>query len=242
MLIRNKGIFNLGLFLLVTFTAVLACILLPLYGPEGKKINGLAVSDDFFNKLAKDSANYLSMITEEINTTIGDQALDVTVKMAKPEDAAGAAGIITKAGFSAEAKDADIHVSAALKPMLLKFIADAQVVYDNDPDGKIKDLYGMRGDKALALVFEVANRSIKLLQKEKKLTEANIINSFNKRALEPAVNFYGISGEPVMKNIPALAGLLVFYVVYTMWYGYAIFYLFEGIGMTMKKSKVKKEV
>jgi hypothetical protein len=36
--------------------------------------------------------------------------------------------------------------------------------------------------------------------------------------------------------------LLAFYVFYTMWWGYAIFYLFEGFGLTMKKAKVKKEV
>ena len=38
-----------------------------------------------------------------------------------------------------------------------------------------------------------------------------------------------------------LSGLLVFYVFYTMWWGYAIFYMFEGFGLTMKKAKVKKE-
>jgi nucleotide-binding universal stress UspA family protein len=27
-----------------------------------------------------------------------------------------------------------------------------------------------------------------------------------------------------------------------MWWGFAIFYMFDGIGLTMKKAKVKKEV
>jgi hypothetical protein len=244
MLIHHKGAFIKGLVLLATFAAVLVCILLPLYdGPNGQKQNGLSVSDDFFNKLAKNSANYLQDVTDEVNEKITDQAkLDVTVKMAKPADAAAAADIFTKAGFSGEAKESTVHVAGPLKPMLLKFIADAQIVFDNDPDGKLKEFYGLGADKALTLVFEVASRSIKVLQKDRLFTEADILDSLNKRALEPAVNFYGISGEPVSKNIPALSGLLIFYVVYTMWYGYAIFYLFEGIGMSMKKSKVKKEV
>jgi hypothetical protein len=38
-----------------------------------------------------------------------------------------------------------------------------------------------------------------------------------------------------------VAGFLIFYVVYTLWYGFAIFELFEGIGLTMKKS-AKQEV
>jgi hypothetical protein len=244
MIIRDKGAFIKGVLLLVTFAAVLTGILLPLYdGPNGQKQNGLSVSDDFFNKLSKDSANYLQEVTDEVNQTVSDQAaLDVTVKMAKPEDAAGAAGIFTKAGFAAQAKGAEVHVSGALKPMLLQFIADARIVFDNDPEGKLKEFYGMDADKAMTLVYQVANRSIKVLQKDKLFAEASIMNELNMRALEPAVNFYGISGEPVMKNLPALAGLLIFYVVYTLWYGYAIFFIFEGIGMTMKKSKVKKEV
>jgi hypothetical protein len=36
--------------------------------------------------------------------------------------------------------------------------------------------------------------------------------------------------------------LLVFYVAYTLWWGFAIFFIFEGIGLTMSKAKVKKEV
>jgi hypothetical protein len=39
-----------------------------------------------------------------------------------------------------------------------------------------------------------------------------------------------------------MTGLLLFYVMYTMWWGFAIFFLFEGFGLTMKKSKIKKEV
>jgi hypothetical protein len=34
----------------------------------------------------------------------------------------------------------------------------------------------------------------------------------------------------------------VFYVVYTLWWGFAIFFIFEGIGLSMTKAKVKKEV
>jgi hypothetical protein len=36
--------------------------------------------------------------------------------------------------------------------------------------------------------------------------------------------------------------LLVFYIAYTMWWGFSIFFFFEGIGLSMKKAKVKKEV
>lgn len=62
-----------------------------------------------------------------------------------------------------------------------------------------------------------------------------------KKAIEPGYNFYGINAAKVTDKMGIMTGLLVFYVIYTMWYGFAIFELFEGIGLTMKKSKVKQE-
>ena len=63
-----------------------------------------------------------------------------------------------------------------------------------------------------------------------------------KKAVETAHNFYGIEAQKVTEKAGLMTGLLVFYVVYTMWWGFAIFYLFEGLGLTMKKAKVKKEI
>ena len=36
--------------------------------------------------------------------------------------------------------------------------------------------------------------------------------------------------------------MLIFYIVYTMWWGYAIFHIFDGLGLSMKKAKLKQEV
>jgi len=63
-----------------------------------------------------------------------------------------------------------------------------------------------------------------------------------KKAVEPAFNFYTIEAQQVSEKAGIMTGLLVFYVIYTMWWGFAIFYMFDGIGLTMKKAKVKKEV
>jgi len=57
-----------------------------------------------------------------------------------------------------------------------------------------------------------------------------------RKGIEPAYNFQGIEIGGVKKEF-ALMSALLFYVVYTLWYGFAIFDLFEGIGLTMKKGK-----
>jgi capsid portal protein len=82
----------------------------------------------------------------------------------------------------------------------------------------------------------------KELKKEKKIEESNFVGEVTKKAIEPAFNFYQIEPQSVADKAGVMTGLLVFYVAYTMWWGFAIFYLFDGVGLSMKKAKVKKEV
>nr|HID60121.1 hypothetical protein [Desulfobacterales bacterium] len=80
------------------------------------------------------------------------------------------------------------------------------------------------------------------LKKKRKVEEAHLVSDVITKAIEPAYNFYGIDSQKVKEKAGALLGLLVFYVVYTMCYGFAIFYIFEGLGFSMKRPKVKREV
>lgn len=82
----------------------------------------------------------------------------------------------------------------------------------------------------------------KKFKKEKMIPEANLVSAVKKKAVETTYNFYGILPEKVSEKFGIMTGLLVFYVAYTMWYGFAIFFIFEGLGLTMTKAKVKKEV
>ena len=81
----------------------------------------------------------------------------------------------------------------------------------------------------------------KQMKKDKNIEMAKIVSEVNKKGIEPGYNFYKIDANKVIDHAGMLSGLLVFYVFYTLWWGYAIFYLFDGIGLTMKKAKVKKE-
>ena len=59
--------------------------------------------------------------------------------------------------------------------------------------------------------------------------------------LEPAQADPELEPVHVKDHILLLTCMLVFYIVYTLWYGFSIFELFEGIGLAMTKSKVKQE-
>jgi hypothetical protein len=51
--------------------------------------------------------------------------------------------------------------------------------------------------------------------------------------VECAYNYYGIEPWKVSDRIGLVLFSLIFYVVYTVWYGYAIIFLLEGWGFTL---------
>ena len=114
-------------------------------------------------------------------------------------------------------------------------------MFKNDGE-KIKARYGTDDEKKMFRQWHNGlTRINKEFDKEKKISESKMVNAVVKKAIEPAYNFYKIDANKVTDHAGMLSGLLVFYVFYTMWWGYAIFYMFEGFGLTMKKAKVKKE-
>ncbi|RKX62839.1 MAG: hypothetical protein DRP41_06955, partial [Thermodesulfobacteriota bacterium] len=61
------------------------------------------------------------------------------------------------------------------------------------------------------------------------------------KGVEASYNFYGVEPEKAGGHVALVSFLLIFYVVYTVWWGFAIYYLFEGLGLKTTKAKVKKE-
>lgn len=249
MLIVNKGAFTKGALLMVSFCAVFMLIMSPLYNG----MTGLEFSDDFFNKLSKNSSDYFTEVNAGIAKQKGKQ-LAVTATIAKPDpkdeaDPAKAQAIankkaqdvakaLTAAGATVDVKDNVLTVKGDLGAMLEFASTKSKAMFmvvgaaAETPENKATH-------KLLKDTWTGFGALIKPLQRDGKVAEAKALDSVMKKALEPSYNFYGIEGEPVSKNIFLLTFLLVFYVIYTMWYGYAIFFMFDGIGLSMKKSKKK---
>lgn len=241
MLVTNKSLFMKGIMLLSSFFVVLFLIFSPVLTDEsGKKVNGLTYSDELFNSLAKGSAYYIPEVVKKVEALNG-KTFDVTVKQKDAAAAEDAAKVMTALGATAEAKDAAVHVTGDLGKVLGTVTQLSDLVYKEDKDGAAALIGGAEGYKSLKVAWGVLNPMVKELQKQKMIDEASVISTVNGKAIEPAYNFFGIKGEKVSDRIPAAAGLLVFYVIYTMWYGYGIFDIFNGIGLSMSKSKNKQE-
>jgi hypothetical protein len=107
---------------------------------------------------------------------------------------------------------------------------------------ELREKYGMDGQEVMATWWGALNRVVKELQKSRNTARSNVILEVMKKGIEPAYNFYKIEPQSIGEKAFTAAGLLLFYVLYTLWWGFAIFYLFDGLGLSMKKARVKQEV
>jgi hypothetical protein len=242
----NKKSFSIGLLLAASFLGVLFLIFMPVFG-EGK--NGLDYADDMFNKLSKGSSYFIPKLMTE-NERFKGRQFAVSIKMDKPDDKPGdaekraeaAAKLVGPAGAKAEVIGAELKIEGDLGKVIGSALADSDAMYHND-GAKIKAKYTTDDEKKMFRQWHnIFVRMDKAFKKEGKIEEAKIVSDVMKKAVETAYNYYKIEPQQVADKAVLMTGLLVFYVVYTMWWGFAIFYIFEGIGLTMKKAKVKKEV
>ncbi len=228
----NKKAMSMGIFLGLTFFVVLSLIFSPIFG-EGK--NGLVFSDDMFNKLSKGSSYFIPKVMESNRKFVGAN-ISTTVKIEKAEDVEKAVKVLTVAGAQVEEAGHEIKIMADIGGLMGTALNDSDAMYKND--GKsVSDRYGFDEKEVMVTWWNIMKPLDKQLKKEGKIEEARIVSDVMKKAVETAHNFYGIEAQKVTDKAGMMIALLVFYVIYTMWWGFAIYYMFEGIGLSMSKAK-----
>ncbi|MBO5491171.1 MAG: hypothetical protein J5960_07090 [Desulfovibrio sp.] len=242
MLIHEKGPFMRGSLLLVSFLVLFCVLLTPVMRDEnGNHLTGLQYADNVFNELSKGSSYFIPAVRKSIESVNG-KTVTVAVKLKKAELAPLAAAALQKAGAAeAKAENATVTFTGDLGKILASATDDADRLYHNDAD-TVSQKYG--GENALKMAsawWYTLSPAIKELQKQRLIPEAQVVDQVLRRAVEPGNNFFSVTPTKVSEHILLLAGMLAFYVIYTLWYGFAIFELFEGIGLAMTKSKVKQE-
>lgn len=225
--------FALGLLLTVSFFAVLGYMSTPSF--DGK--NFVVYADSKFNEYAKASSYFIPDVRGELEK-YRENEFTFTVDMKNPEDAEKTALLYEKAGAKVTVNDATVTISGSMA-LLHSALDDADAAFNND-GAYFTEKYGMSARDVLYLWHTSLKALASQLDKEQRFEESLYIkNQVITRAIEPAYNFYGIEASPM--SILG-AGLLVFYVVYTLWWGFAVYYLFEGLGIRVTKAKSRKEV
>jgi hypothetical protein len=234
---RNNKSVGIGVVLAISFFAVLALIFTPMFGSG---MNGLDYADDLFNKLSKGSSYFIPKLQKSVQGYAG-RTFAAEIKLDKPETAALAETLFATAGASAKADGVNLTVSGDLGAVLAVVLKDADEMYANN-GAAVSARYAGAKEKAVLKAWWVSFSAVdKYLKKNGKIEDAKIISDVMKKAVETAYNYYGVTAEKVADKAFLMTFLLVFYVIYTLWWGFAIFYIFDGIGLTMTKAKVKKE-
>ena len=237
----KKGAFTIGLLMALSFLVVLFLMFSEIFpGPAGKKVNGLDWADDLFNKLSKGSSYFIPKLKESNQKFMG-RAFTATIKIPKAEEAEQINKLFTKAGARVNVQGEALTIEGDLGQTMGVILRDSDDMFNNQGQ-KLVALYGYDEKEVMKNWWTALSNMDKFFKKSLKIEESKLVSEVSKKALEPSYNFYKVESQRVADRAGIMTFLLVFYVFYTMWWGYAIFYLFEGFGLTMKKAKVKKEV
>jgi hypothetical protein len=195
--------------------------------------------DYLFNQLTKHSSYYIKEVAAQAPKMNG-KAFQVTVKAAGSDEAQKMAEVASRGGAAATAKDSSVLVSGNLGPLATAALVDADLLF-NGQEKVLQTKYGMNGRRAIYLWWLVFGALQKQYLARADSAEAALAGNVRTKALEPAYNFVGIKPTPISRIRGKVLLLLGFYVVYTIWYGFSIMYLLDGLGLTLAQSQQRQE-
>lgn len=223
----NKKEFTLGAVLMAGFIVVFSVIMMPIFDGQ----NGLNYLDSLFNSISKASANYMEASQQRAASLKGEQ-LDAVLAMADEKVANQAAAILTANGFSATATGKELSVRGDLGAILSAGITDSELLYQNDSQA-LESRYGMNPRAVVHAWWFVATGVEKYMSKAERFNVVSAVTSIKTKAIETAYNYYGIEAQKITDKMGVVVGALIFYVIYTLWYGFAILFMFEGAGFRL---------
>jgi hypothetical protein len=252
MIVRNRRRFAAGIVGLASFFAVLAVWLSPVAGGR----SGLAWADNFFNRLSKGSVYSLPELRRKAEgfrgralearfVVRGDPAASPSGQPA--EDARKAAQVAAflkralpgedaAAGTEIAVAGAEVRVSGDLGGIAQVLLTDAEPLYHNRDEG-FQERYGLGGREALYWYWVLFGDAYKRYVGRTEIEAANFASAMRTKVCEPIYNFSGIAPTRAGDVSGQLVFLLAFYILYTVWFGFSILLLFEGMGIDAHRAK-----
>ena len=227
MIAKKKEFFG-GSLMLLAFIAILIIIFSPVF----KGHNGLEYLDALYNSISKGSSYYIPKVKEEAGKFAG-KSIEVTLSMADEKQANQTALLFKRGGASVKVAGDTLRVTGDLGKILENSLADADDMYNNN--GKaVSEEYGYNERQVLFNWWKALKAMDKELKKKEQFKEAKVVALIVKKAIEPSYNYYKIVPQKISDRFGIVIFSLVFYVVYTLWYGFAIMFMFEGWGLRLE--------
>ncbi len=222
---NEKKLKTRGILMLLSFSAVLVAIFMPFF----KGQNGLDYLDSLFNSISKGSAYYIQQNMKDVKKYEG-KIVTFNVAMSDAQQAQQTAKLFEAGGAAVTISENILKVQGDVGKILINTLVDADFMYANDGK-KITDKYGYEERAAMYNWWTALKEMDKDLKRQKLFEEAKITTTVKKKSLETSYNYYGIEPQSIMDSIGLVVVALAFYVFYTLWYGFGIMYLFEGLGL-----------
>ena len=224
--IKKKEL-GIGIFLMVTFIAVMVGIFMPLFD-DG---NALDYLDNLYNSISKGSAYYIPKVEHQVEEH-GSEVVTLNLKMENSAEAMVAEPLFSRAGATTAIEATNLMVNGDLETIFSACLEDAESAYHNRNEDLVAR-YGMEARPALHTWWLALSAMEKDLNRQKLFDAAQLTHTVQAKTVECAYNYYGIESQEIRNRWGTVLFSLVFYVVYTVWYGYGIMYIFEGLGFEL---------
>ncbi len=228
-MVTDKLKFYTGLGMLAVFAVLLTLMFTPIF--DGK--NALQYLDELYNSLSKGSAYFIPELQEESLEYIGIST-DVIIEMESEEQAEQTAMLYEEAGAEVVISGVELEVKGDLGQILGTSLDDADAMHFNDAE-TVTDRYGYDARQVLYNWWVSLEETNKALEDQNTFDDAKFVRSVNEKGIEPAYNYFGIEPDSVSSRIGVVIFSLVFYVIYTIWYGFALMFIVEGLGLKIRQ-------
>ncbi len=217
----------IGVSLLVGFAAVLAILFIPIL--NGKNL--MQKTDDLYNSISKGSVYYIPEL-REASQNHKNKNIKVSIKVNGDRQAKEVADLFAAGGAHVELSESSLKISGKLGEILSICLEDADYLFHNEAD-TIRDKYGYHGRRVLYNWWIGLKDLDRELTRQKRFKEAKFVSTVLKKGVECSYNYYKIEPLNISDKVFQVVLSLVFYVVYTVWFGFAIMYLLMGLGFKL---------
>jgi len=227
-MIAHKKEFYGGIAMMLAFIVVMMIIFSPVF--NGK--NGLQYMDDLYNCISKGSAYTIPLLKGKANKFMGN-TVNATLAMKDNEQAEKTASLLKKAGVAVTISEFELKVTGDFGKILIHCLDDADLMYNNDGRA-LASKYNYNEREVLYNWWVALKAMDRDLKKQKKFQESKAIGEVSKKGVELSYNYYKVKPQKLVDRLGVVIFSLVFYVAYTLWYGFSIMFMFEGWGMKLE--------
>ncbi len=218
---------SIGIFLLVTFLAVMVIIFMPIF--DGANV--LNSLDNLYNSISKGSAYYIPKV-EHLVEEHGSEIVTLNLKLDDSRTAQATEPLFVRAGATTAVEGATLMVNGDIETIFGICLEDAESAYYNRGED-LTARYGTNARTTLYNWWQALGAMEKDLNRQKLFAAAKLTHTVQAKTVECAYNYYGIEAQAITDRWGTVLFSLVFYVLYTIWYGYGIMFVFEGLGFEL---------